>query len=151
MSAVRRQAAVAITPAMTYAEAALAKINSNDNYKGAPLTLRELGDHLHFSSEHMRRVMLRNSPLISEAFNAALCKALRLDPETMWEKNLRERGIHKAQRLNENFSNDSSGESTEVKLLTMFSRLGAAERRRLMDIATGLYEQSKLGPAISSK
>lgn len=144
----RRATTVEITPAMSYAEAAMVKIGSKDNYKGAPLSLRELGEHLHFSSEHMRRVMLRNSPLISEAFNAAMCKALHLDAEVMWSKNLRERGIHKAQLIDEHFK-DSKTESDEVRLLKMFSGLGNAERRQTMRIVEGIYEQSKLNSAVS--
>lgn len=150
VAARRKSVPVEITPGMTYGEAALAKANSTDNFKGAAVTLRELGEHIHFSAEHMRRLMLRGSTLLSEDCNDALCRALRLDPKMMWAKNLRERSIHKSQLISKTF-NDGGPEGYEVELLMLVSKLGEEERVRILKIAQGLYEQSKLSTPVSTK
>jgi hypothetical protein len=119
-----------LTAATSYGDAVLARARSSDNFNGAPITLAQLGAHLGVSGEHMRRIALRGSALISPKLNEGICGALHLDRHTMWATNVRERALHKARQIAAMFG----VESEEVALLKAFARLGGDERKCLIKL-----------------
>lgn len=69
---------------LRYADVVRQKMKTSDNRLGRPLMIRELARHIGASYEHIRKIV-NGDPVVSREFSDALCSALGLDVEKMWE------------------------------------------------------------------
>lgn len=112
-------------------------------------SLRQIGRELHYSYEHVRKV-LRGDPVGSKEFNDRLCEYLGLDREEMWQIAQREKaaqrfGAHAvahamkttAEGIHTTLASlDSSAKHRLLRVIGHWSHLRAEDQQHVVDVVT---------------
>ncbi len=124
----------------TYADLVRVKLESSDNPRKRPMSIRELAEATGHSYEHCRKVLV-GEPVVSRDFNEELCRVLGLDARTMWERARTEKAIRRF------------GDRLELKQLLVqspikelerdWSDLTDEDRRSVMRIVRSLAEMNR--------
>ena len=105
---------------------------------GDDITLRDLERAMgEFSYEHIRAVVRGDNVLFSREFNNAICKALHLDADRMWNLINRLRAERKFGKLSPVVAPPDS------RMKTLWEDLTAAQKTRLCQIAQSMVESNK--------
>jgi hypothetical protein len=114
---------------LRYADILRQKMKTTDNPFGRPLMIRELARHIGYSYEHLRRAV-NGDPVASRDFNNALCSALALDADKMWE-------VTRYEKLTRKFKSTplSISMPPDVRFNDLWSRLTDEQKLKLFRIA----------------
>jgi hypothetical protein len=116
-----------------YAEQLRLRFAGSDNLLGRPVRIRDVSEHIGYSYEHVRQVLL-GEPVGSRTFNNALCDVAGLDADEMWklarhEKAARRYGLDFVRQL---------APPPDRRMIVLWKRLTSAEKTQLVQIAEGL-------------
>lgn len=124
----------------TYANLVRMKLESSDNPRRRPMSIRELAEATGHSYEHCRKVLV-GEPVVSREFNEQLCRALGLDAAAMWEQARTEKAVRRF------------GDRLEMKRLLVqspikelerdWSDLSEEDRRTVVRVVRSLAEMNR--------